>query len=241
MFAFTSDIVVVNGSIIPYTILYEMIQYDMKWYNTIRYETIRHDTIQYNMIQHDTIRYDIIRYDITQYSTIWYNGIPYNTIQYDMIRYNMIRYNMIQYTFLSLLGNLSWTPTATHIFLPHRRINKYNNRNKHSPHVNRSSYPCKTQEHILHITHTAYDVFFLVGWHWPGSNGAHFRRRQGGPGGLQWVHQDHDPRHHPGRRLCQEVAHVLRGRLSRGCLCLFKSVDTKKHMCVFQSTISPRT
>ena len=41
----------------------------------------------------------------------------------------------------------------------------------------------------------------------------HVRRRQGGPGGLQRVHQDHHSCHHPSRRLCQKTAHVLRGEL----------------------------
>ena len=38
---------------------------------------------------------------------------------------------------------------------------------------------------------------------------SHVRRRQGGPGGLQRVHQDHHSCHHPCRRLCQKNAHVL--------------------------------
>lgn len=40
---------------------------------------------------------------------------------------------------------------------------------------------------------------------------SHVGRRQGGPGGLQRVHQDHHSCHHPCRRLCQKTAHVLRG------------------------------
>lgn len=45
----------------------------------------------------------------------------------------------------------------------------------------------------------------------PVSGGAHVGRGQGGPGGLQRVHQDHHSCHHPRGRLCQKTAHVLGG------------------------------
>lgn len=86
------------------------------------------------------------------------------------------------------------------------------------------------------LFHYHCDFLLLAGWYRPGSFGPHVRWRQSGPGSLQWVHQDHDPRHNACCRLCQEIAHVLRGRSSGWC-----QSTLSQHNCGFQSLISCST
>lgn len=60
----------------------------------------------------------------------------------------------------------------------------------------------------------------LAGGHRSVSRGPYVGRRQGGSGGLQWVHQDYHPCHHPRRRLCQKTSHVLGGKALSVCVCV---------------------